>query len=108
MWNAIANMIIKAADNMQRGVENSTTAGEGNNGQNYQVENSEGVSTGGYKGTTQDTSSANSLAASLNKVTANAKDAIKTAKENDENKNNIKDSKNTVEEEEESEVEENE
>ena len=105
MWNAIANMIIKAADNMQRGVENSTTAGEGNNGQNYQVENSEGVSSGGYKGTTQDTSSANDLAASLNKVTANAKDAIKTATEN---KCDIKDGKDSVEETEESEVEENE
>lgn len=105
MWNAIANMIIKAADNMQRGVENSTTAGEGNNGQNYQVENSEGVSSGGYKGTTQDTSSANDLAASLNKVTANAKDAIKTATEN---KGDIKDGKDSVEETEESEVEENE
>lgn len=107
MWSAIANMIIKAADNMNRGTENATKAGEGNNGQNYQVENGEGVSTGGYKGTTQDTSSANSLAASLNKVTANAKDALKTAKVNPENKNNIKDRENTVEEED-SEVVENE
>lgn len=36
MFNAISNMIIKAADNMNRGVENATQAGEGNNGQNYQ------------------------------------------------------------------------
>ena len=36
MFNAIANMIIKAADNINRGVENASEAGEGNNGQTYQ------------------------------------------------------------------------
>ena len=36
MWNAISNMIIKASDNINRGVDNAATeAGEGNNGQNY-------------------------------------------------------------------------
>ena len=40
MWNAISNMIIKAADNMNRGVENAGEAGDGNNGQNYQISTS--------------------------------------------------------------------
>ena len=83
MWNAISNMIIKAADNMNRGVENATKAGEGSNGQNYQVEDtSAGSEGGGSEGagtvqtSSQDTGSTTSLASELKGVTSNAKDAI--------------------------------
>ena len=83
MWNAISNMIIKAADNMNRGVENATKAGEGSNGQNYQVEDtSAGSEGGGTEGagtvqtSAQDTGSTTSLASELKGVSSNAKDAI--------------------------------
>ena len=35
-WGAVAQMIIKASDNINRGTENASKAGEGSNGQNYQ------------------------------------------------------------------------
>ena len=63
MWNAIAQTIIKATDNMNRGVENASKAGEGNNGQSYQISDS-GASGGGGGYTTpgeQDVSAATSL-----------------------------------------------
>ena len=47
MWNAIAQTIIKATDNMNRGVENASKAGEGNNGQSYQISQSDGNASGG-------------------------------------------------------------
>lgn len=48
MWNAIAQTIIKATDNMNRGVENASKAGEGNNGQSYQISDSGASGGGGY------------------------------------------------------------
>ena len=82
MWaNAISNMIIKASDNMNRGVENAATAsGEGNNGQDYQVETGNGGSPGaneGYKGAgEQDTSAAASAGAGVSKLASMGKDAL--------------------------------
>lgn len=35
-WSAAASLIIKASDNINRGVENASEAGEGSNGQSYQ------------------------------------------------------------------------
>lgn len=65
MWNAISNMIIKAADNMNRGVENaSTKSGDGNNGQDYQMETADTGSSGaggGYSAVSQDTSGVDSV-----------------------------------------------
>lgn len=63
MWNAIAQTIIKATDNMNRGVENASKAGEGNNGQSYQISQSDGNASGGGYTTPgeQDVSAATSL-----------------------------------------------
>lgn len=78
MWGAIANMIIKAADNMNRGAENATKAGEGNNGQNYQIEAGDVPSGGGssFKPTEQDTSGAQSVANAGNKIANIGKNAL--------------------------------
>lgn len=74
MWNAIAQTIIKATDNMNRGVENASKAGEGNNGQSYQISQSDGnASGGGYTAPgEQDVSGATSL--KNNKVVEDIKD----------------------------------
>ena len=74
MWNAIAQTIIKATDNMNRGVENASKAGEGNNGQSYQISQSDGNASGGGYTTPgeQDVSGATSL--KNNKVVEDIKD----------------------------------
>ena len=94
MWNAMANMIIKAADNMNRGVENAGTAGEGNNGQDYQIStpSAEGGASGsseGYKGVgEQDTSGTTSIANNLGQATDVAKSQLsKMGNQEDEEKN---------------------
>lgn len=84
MWNAIANMIIKAADNMNRGVENAGKAGEGNNGVDYSnidTGSSEGGAVGsvggGYqKPSEQDTSGVQSLGNAVNKIKDMGKDIL--------------------------------
>lgn len=74
MWNAIAQTIIKATDNMNRGVENASKAGEGNNGQSYQISQSDGNASGGGYTTPgeQDVSGVTSL--KNNKVVEDIKD----------------------------------
>lgn len=76
MWNAIANMIIKATDNINRGVENAaTSSGDGNNGQNYQVSADNGSGGGGgYTPVAQDTSAVSNAA----KSTSNFTDTVKS------------------------------
>lgn len=84
MWNAIANMIIKAADNMNRGVENAGKVGEGNNGVDYSnidTGSSEGGAVGsvggGYqKPSEQDTSGVQSLGNAVNKIKDMGKDIL--------------------------------
>jgi len=83
MWaSAISNMIIKAADNMNRGAENATKAGEGNNSVDYShVAGADGSgevqSSGGYQmPEAQDTSSTASISSSLNKLKDVGKDAL--------------------------------
>ena len=82
-WSAISNMIIKAADNMNRGVENAGKAGEGNNGVDYsnvdsgETENTSGGAVAGYKqGATQDTTAAQTAGANMSKLADMGKDAI--------------------------------
>ena len=82
MWNAISNMIIKAADNINRGVENATKAGDGNNGQNYQME-TESVDSnassggGGYTAPgAQDTSTAEAAGQNMGKIASMGKDLV--------------------------------
>lgn len=80
MWNAISNMIIKAADNMNRGVENAaTSSGEGNNGQNYQTSSSNGGggSPGGYSPTSQDMSSTSNAASAGKALTQQGASMLK-------------------------------
>ena len=73
MWGAIANMIIKASDNINRGVENTTKSGDGNNGQDYQIGDTNTASAGsGYTPTTQDTSAASSASGGLGNTVKNA------------------------------------
>ena len=76
MWNAIANMIIKATDNINRGVENAaTSSGDGNNGQSYQVSTGNGSGGGGgYTPVAQDTSAVSNAA----KSTSNFSDTVKS------------------------------
>ena len=89
MWGAISNMIIKAADNMNRGAENATKAGDGNNGVDYSnistgSENS-GSAGGGYQAPEQqDTSSTQSISESLSKLTDMGKDALSNIGKGDE------------------------
>ena len=91
-WSAISNMIIKAADNMNRGVENASKAGEGNNGVDYSHVagiSGEGGSTkgsgNGYQNPgDQDTSSTASVAASLGKMKDIGKDALSNIGKSDE------------------------
>ena len=84
-WSAISNMIIKAADNMNRGVENASEAGEGNNGVSYSsvdTGSEHDSSGGGYqKPGEQDTSSTASVASSLGKL---GKDALSNVGKGDE------------------------
>lgn len=84
-WSAISNMIIKAADNMNRGVENASEAGEGNNGVSYSsvdTGSEHNSSGGGYqKPGEQDTSSTASVASSLGKL---GKDALSNVGKGDE------------------------
>lgn len=82
-WD-FSSMIIKAADNINRGVENSTNAGDGNNGQTYQIEKSEGgssaPSSGGVEPIQVDNNSDNSGVESFNEkiqsLTNFGKDAL--------------------------------
>ena len=80
MWGAISNMIIKAADNINRGTENATDAGEGANGADYSKlagEGSEGGTVGGSpKVAEQDTSSVQSAGAAMSKVADMGKSAL--------------------------------
>ena len=80
MWGAISNMIIKAADNINRGTENATDAGEGANGADYSKlagEGSEGGTGGGSpKVAEQDTSSVQSAGAAMSKVADMGKSAL--------------------------------
>lgn len=84
MWNAIANMIIKAADNMNRGVENAGKAGEGNNGVDYSNVDTGGEgggsgsgSVGGYQQPEgQNTSGVESTTSAVKGIANMAKDAI--------------------------------
>ena len=80
MWGAISNMIIKAADNINRGTENAADAGEGANGADYSKlagEGSEGGTVGGSpKVAEQDTSSVQSAGAAMSKVADMGKSAL--------------------------------
>ena len=90
--NAISNMIIKAADNMNRGVENASEAGEGNNGVDYS-----NVDTGGEDGATgsvgggyqkpseQDTSGTQGVSNAISKVANAGKDALSNIGKGDNN-----------------------
>lgn len=88
MWNAIANMVIKASDNINRGVENAGKAGEGNNGQDYQIStpSAETGSSGGsgYTPSEQDTSGVESASAGMSKLASMGKDALSNVGKNDE------------------------
>lgn len=83
-WSAISNMIIKAADNMNRGVENAGKAGDGNNGVDYsnvdtgnEGGGSGGGSVGGYlQPEGQDTSGVESTTSAVKGIANMAKDAI--------------------------------
>lgn len=90
MFNAIANMIIKASDNINRGAENASKAGEGNNGQDYQIStpSSEGGNTGseGYKQPTQDTSGADAAASASKNAVSNVKDIVSNMGNKEEEK----------------------
>lgn len=93
MWaNAISSMIIKAADNMNRGVENASEAGEGNNGVDYSNVDTggEGGSTGsvggGYqKPSEQDTSGTQGVSNAISKVANAGKDALSNIGNGDNN-----------------------
>lgn len=84
MWNAISNMIIKAADNMNRGVENAGKAGDGNNGVDYSNVDTGGEgggsgsgSVGGYQQPEgQNTSGVESTTSAVKGIANMAKDAI--------------------------------
>lgn len=84
MWNAISSMIIKAADNMNRGAENAaTSSGEGSNGQDYQISSgvedkgsAVGTGGGGYTPSEQDMSGAEKAQSSIKGVTDIAKTAV--------------------------------
>ena len=88
MWaNAIANMIIKASDNINRGAENTTKAGEGNNGQDYQIATGDTGSSGGgsgYTPTEQDTSGVEGASGSMSKLASMGKDALSNIGKNDD------------------------
>lgn len=79
MWNAISNMIIKAADNMNRGVENAATeSGSGNNGQSYQTSTpSKGETSGGYSPTNQDMSATSNAASAGKAITQQGASMLK-------------------------------
>lgn len=85
MWNAISNMIIKAADNINRGAETASKTESGSNGQNYQIETSDvsggsgGGSdiSGGYTAPeTQDTSAASNATNNVTKAIDNIKGQV--------------------------------
>lgn len=83
-WSAISNMIIKAADNMNRGVENAGKAGDGNNGVDYSNVDTGGEgggsgsgSVGGYQQPEgQNTSGVESTTSAVKGIANMAKDAI--------------------------------
>lgn len=83
-WSAISNMIIKAADNMNRGVENAGKAGDGTNGVDYsnvdtgaEGAGSTGGGVGGYqKPEEQDTGGVESTTSAVKGMANMAKDAI--------------------------------
>lgn len=85
MWNAISNMIIKAADNINRGAETASKTESGSNGQNYQTETSDvsggsgGGSdiSGGYTAPeAQDTSAASNATNNVTKAIDNIKGQV--------------------------------
>lgn len=84
MWDAISKMVIKAADNMNRGVENASQAGEGNNGVDYSnvdTGSSEGSSGGavggGYqKPAEQNTSGVATASNEMKNISSMGKDAL--------------------------------
>jgi len=77
MFNAISNMIIKASDNINRGVDNAGKAGEGNNGQDYQLGNSDNESSsGGYTPTEQTTSGSDAAISNAKNVSDMGKSAL--------------------------------
>lgn len=88
MWNAIANMVIKASDNINRGVENAGKAGEGNNGQDYQIStpSAETGSSGGsgYTPSEQDTSGVEGASGNMSKLASMGKSALSNIGKNDE------------------------
>lgn len=90
MFNAMANMIIKAADNMNRGVENATKAGEGNNGVDYSnvSTGSEGGSVGGgyQKPEEQDTSGTQAINNAVSNVKEMGKEALSKIENKDDDK----------------------
>ena len=90
MLSAIADMIIKASDNINRGAENASKAGEGNNGVDYSnvdtggETGASGGSNGGYTPTEQDTSGADSAASAAKGMTSNIKNIVGNAMQKDE------------------------
>lgn len=90
-WD-FSSMIIKAADNMNRGVENATKSGEGANGNDYQIEkgsSGEGDVSGKGTGvqpvqtTSQDMSSANNAAGNMQSLGNMGQDLMKSKMDSD-------------------------
>jgi hypothetical protein len=101
-WSAISNMIIKASDNINRGAENASKAGEGNNGVDYSD-----VSTGSEKASVgggyqapgeQSTSSTQSIADSTSKLTDMGKDALSNIGKDDPKKEEAAETTDTSDE----------
>lgn len=99
MWaSAISNMIIKAADNMNRGAENASKAGDGNNGVDYSDistgSKDSGSVGGGYQAPEQqDTSSMQNISDSLGKISDAGKDALSSIGKDEPNKEEEEDTK---------------
>ena len=90
MFSSIANMIIKASDNMNRGAENASKAGKGSNGQNYQItsEDSETTaSSGGGAPSGSDSNAAQDFADKAKGATQNIASAISNIGGDDNNNN---------------------
>ena len=104
MFNAIANMIIKASDNINRGAENASKAGEGNNGVSYSsldTGNTEGSYdnvSGGYQAPAeQKTDSTQSVSKALGNLKDMGKEALSNInKSENENKEDEEEKKNEV------------
>ena len=104
MFNAISNMIIKASDNINRGAENASKAGEGNNGVSYSsldTGNAEGSYDnvgGGYQAPAeQQTDSTQSVSKALGNIKDMGKDALSNInKSGNENKEDEEEKKDEV------------